>query len=83
MSSQAASLRVKINQIDYTVVPPGPLDNSTLHRVPVIRVYGDSSIGFKTCLQIHQVYPYFFVEYLEKMNPDVGAQTYRLATALV
>ncbi|KAI0801265.1 hypothetical protein C8Q74DRAFT_1314513 [Fomes fomentarius] len=71
MSSQAASLRVKINQIDYTVVPPGPLDNSTLHRVPVIRIYGDSSIGFKTCLQIHQVYPYFFVEYLEKMNPDV------------
>ncbi|KAI0724555.1 hypothetical protein C8T65DRAFT_704388 [Cerioporus squamosus] len=71
MSSQIPSLRVRINQIDYTVVPPGPLDNSTLHRVPVIRIYGDSSLGMKTCLHIHQVYPYFFVEYLGKMNPDI------------
>ena len=73
MSSQVPSLRVRINQIDYTVVPPGPLDNSTLHRVPVIRIYGDSSLGVRTCLHIHEVYPYFFVEYLGKMNPDIGA----------
>ncbi|TFK89962.1 hypothetical protein K466DRAFT_574493 [Polyporus arcularius HHB13444] len=71
MSSQIPSLRVRINQIDYTVVPPGPLDNSILPRVPVIRIYGDSSLGLKTCLHIHQVYPYFFVEYLGKMNPDI------------
>ncbi|RPD62939.1 hypothetical protein L227DRAFT_584639 [Lentinus tigrinus ALCF2SS1-6] len=71
MSSPIPSLRVRINQIDYTVVPPGPLDNSLLPRVPVIRIYGDSSLGMKTCLHIHQVYPYFFVEYLGKMNPDI------------
>ncbi|KAI0669901.1 hypothetical protein C8Q78DRAFT_976102 [Trametes maxima] len=65
------TLRVRINQIDYTVAPPGPLDNSSLYRVPVIRIYGDSSVGLKTCVHIHQVYPYFFVEYLEKMHPDI------------
>ncbi|KAI0651854.1 hypothetical protein C8Q79DRAFT_935176 [Trametes meyenii] len=69
-SSQPPTLRVRINQIDYTVTPPGPLDNSSLYRVPVIRIYGDSSAGLKTCVHIHQVYPYFFVEYLEKMHPD-------------
>ncbi|KAI0778186.1 hypothetical protein BD413DRAFT_507367 [Trametes elegans] len=70
-SSQPPSLRVRINQIDYTVAAPGALDNSTLYRVPVIRIYGDSSVGLKTCVHIHQVYPYFFVEYLDKMHPDV------------
>ncbi|KAI0825134.1 hypothetical protein BC628DRAFT_1321043 [Trametes gibbosa] len=69
--SQPPSLRVRIDQIDYTVAPPGPLDNSSLYRVPVIRIYGDSSLGLKTCIHIHQVYPYFFVEYLDKMHPDI------------
>ncbi|TBU65073.1 hypothetical protein BD310DRAFT_944016 [Dichomitus squalens] len=71
MSSQTPTLRVRINQIDYAMSAPGPLDNSSLYRVPVIRIYGDSSIGLKACLHVHQVYPYFFVEYLGKMNPDV------------
>lgn len=81
--SQPPSLRVRINHIDYTVAPPGPLDHSSLHRVPVIRIYGDSSLGLKTCVHIHQVYPYFFVEYLEKMHPDIGecgATLYREGT---
>ncbi|OSD03436.1 hypothetical protein PYCCODRAFT_1409114 [Trametes coccinea BRFM310] len=74
VGSQPPSLRVRINQIDYTVVPPGLLDNSSLHRVPIIRIYGDSSAGLKTCVHIHQVYPYFFVEYLGKMHPDTVNQ---------
>ncbi|KAI8995628.1 hypothetical protein BD414DRAFT_513374 [Trametes punicea] len=69
-TSQPPTLRVKINQIDYTMAPPGLLDNSSLYRIPVIRIYGDSSLGLKTCVHIHQVYPYFFVEYMEKMHPD-------------
>ncbi|RDB28579.1 DNA polymerase zeta catalytic subunit [Hypsizygus marmoreus] len=62
------SLRVQINQIDYALVPPGPLDNSSLPRVPVIRIYGPSSVGKKTCLHVHQVYPYFYVEYNGKLT---------------
>lgn len=67
------NLRVRINQIDYTVEPPGPLDNTTLPKVPVLRIYGESSVGKKTCLHVHQVYPYFFIEYAGKMDPNSGA----------
>ncbi|KAK0448381.1 uncharacterized protein EV420DRAFT_1751017 [Desarmillaria tabescens] len=56
-------LRVQINQIDYSLEAPGPFDNSNLPKVPVLRIYGPSSTGKKTCLHIHQVYPYFFIEY--------------------
>ncbi|KIO08270.1 hypothetical protein M404DRAFT_22870 [Pisolithus tinctorius Marx 270] len=59
-----------INQIDYTICPPGPLDNSALPRVPVIRIYGTSSAGEKACVHIHQVYPYFFIEYTKEMTPE-------------
>ncbi|OBZ79777.1 DNA polymerase zeta catalytic subunit [Grifola frondosa] len=83
MSIQEWSLRVKINQIDYTLAPPGPLDNSSLHRVPIIRIYGESSTRLNACLHIHQVYPYFFVEYSGKMNPDhVGRYIARLTHSL-
>ncbi|KAG2061849.1 hypothetical protein BDR06DRAFT_945889 [Suillus hirtellus] len=67
---QEATLRVLINQIDYTVASPGPLDNTSLPRVPVIRIYGASSTGTKACVHVHQVYPYFFVEYEGKLSPE-------------
>lgn len=69
---QESTLRVQINQIDHYLSPPGPLDNSTLPRVPVIRIYGPSSVGRKTCVHVHQVYPYFFVEYLDDLKPRRG-----------
>ncbi|KAI6136646.1 hypothetical protein F5141DRAFT_1208970 [Pisolithus sp. B1] len=65
-----STVSVHINQIDYTLCPPGPLDNSALPRVPVIRIYGASSVGEKACVHIHQVYPYFFIEYNGEMNPN-------------
>lgn len=72
MSSQEPNLRVQINQIDHTLIPPGPLDNAALPRVPVLRIYGASSTGQKTCVHVHQVYPYFFVEYKGSMDPESG-----------
>lgn len=75
MESQEPTLRVRINQIDYTLNQAGALDNTSLPRAPVIRIYGDSSIGRKTCLHVHQVYPYFFVEYGGKLKPDSGEST--------
>lgn len=72
MSSQEPTLRVQINQIDHILVPPGPLDNSSLPLVPVLRIYGASSTAQNACVHIHQVYPYFFVEYNGKINPDSG-----------
>jgi DNA polymerase zeta len=70
--SRPPALRVRINQIDHMMVKSDILDNSTLHRVPVIRVYGDSSKGVKACVCIHQVYPYFFVEYTGSLHPEDG-----------
>jgi DNA polymerase zeta len=74
MSPPERVLKVQINQIDYTLAPPGSLDYSTLPRVPVIRIYGPSSFGTKTCVHVHQVYPYFFVEYPGAVDPDSGIQ---------
>jgi DNA polymerase zeta len=71
-ASQKPALRVQINQIDHTLIQPGSLDNSSLPRVPVIRIFGSSSLGKKTCLHVHQVYPYFFVEYIGKLNVTHG-----------
>ncbi|SJL04429.1 related to DNA polymerase zeta, catalytic subunit [Armillaria ostoyae] len=61
-------LRVQINQIDHSLEAPGPFDNSNLPKVPVLRIYGPSSTGKRTCLHIHQVYPYFFVEYTGSLS---------------
>lgn len=75
-------LRVRINHIDHTLIQPGPLDNTALPRVPVLRIYGDTSLGQKACVNVHQVYPYFFIEYPGKMDPKSGAWTSRASSAL-
>lgn len=72
MASSSPVLRVRVNHIDHILVEPGPLDNSNQHLVPIIRVYGISSIGKKTCVHIHQVYPYFYIEYTGKVDPESG-----------
>lgn len=72
-NDQEPQIRVQINQIDYTLEPPGELDSAASHsRVPVIRIYGASSFGETACVHVHQVYPYFFVEYLDTLDPDHG-----------
>ncbi|KAF7784324.1 hypothetical protein Agabi119p4_489 [Agaricus bisporus var. burnettii] len=54
---------VQIYQIDYVLSPPGPLDRSHYPRVPILRIFGQSSVGLRTCLHVHQVYPYCYIEY--------------------
>ncbi|KAF7347826.1 DNA polymerase [Mycena venus] len=66
--AQPCILQVQINQIDHYLAPSGPLDNSDLRVVPVIRIYGAASDGTKCCVHVHQVYPYFFVEYDGKLR---------------
>ncbi|TFY79148.1 hypothetical protein EWM64_g4861 [Hericium alpestre] len=70
MNQRHPALRVRITQIDYTVAQASALDNTNLLKAPVIRVYGQSSVGKTCCLHVHQVYPYFFVEYVGRLNPD-------------
>jgi DNA polymerase zeta len=72
MSHALKTFAVRLNNVDHYLASPGPLDNSTLPRVPVIRIFGGGSTGEKACVHVHQVYPYFYVEYLGKMEPDFG-----------
>lgn len=71
-SSLDSVLRVQITHIDHTTVSASELDNTSLPKAPVIRIFGTSSTGQKGCLHIHQVYPYFMVEYLGKTDPESG-----------
>lgn len=79
MASSSPVLRVRVNHIDHILVEPGPLDNSSQPLVPIIRVYGISSIGKKTCVHIHQVYPYFYIEYTGKVDPESGMLSVNLS----
>lgn len=65
-------LEVRINQIDYVLAPTGQLDNCSLPRVPVIRIFGTSSTGRTACVHVHQIYPYVYVEYPGKLGPRHG-----------
>ncbi|KAJ7597046.1 hypothetical protein C8J56DRAFT_919017 [Mycena floridula] len=65
------SLRVQLNHIDYNLAAPGPLDGPTdLPLVPIIRIFGPSSTGQKACVNIHQIFPYFFVDYPGNLAPS-------------
>uniref|UniRef100_A0A8H7YAJ4 DNA polymerase n=1 Tax=Psilocybe cubensis TaxID=181762 RepID=A0A8H7YAJ4_PSICU len=68
--SKIPKLQVRINQIDYAVITPGQLDNSTLPKVPVLRIFGSSSTGQSACVHVHQVYPYIFIQYLDDLSPQ-------------
>ena len=37
--------------------------DAKVEKVPVIRVYGATSNGQKTCLHVHGVFPYIYVPY--------------------
>ncbi|KAF5313110.1 hypothetical protein D9619_003181 [Psilocybe cf. subviscida] len=79
----AVRLQARIHHIDYNLVPPGALDNSTLPRVPVLRIYGASTSGQTACIHVHQVYPYFYVEYSGQISPrHVNRYTSKLSRSL-
>ncbi len=62
---------VRIVDADFYVTKPtAELDisysefrDANVTRVPVIRIFGSTPGGQKTCLHVHQVFPYIFVPY--------------------
>lgn len=68
---------VRIVSIDYYIAPPIPnLDISystfqggNVNEVPVIRIYGSTPAGQKTCLHIHRALPYLYVPYADLKFP--------------
>ncbi|KAK4772724.1 hypothetical protein SAY86_014499 [Trapa natans] len=71
VSSQPDSyiFSVRIVSIDYYMAPPLPVidigyssfQGEKVNEVPVIRVYGSTPAGQKTCLHVHQALPYLYV----------------------
>ncbi|CAH1444198.1 unnamed protein product [Lactuca virosa] len=60
---------VRIVSIDYYMSPPIPgldlcyssFQGGKVNEIPVIRVYGSTPAGQKTCLHIHRALPYLYV----------------------
>uniref|UniRef100_A0A0E0LPJ2 DNA polymerase zeta catalytic subunit n=1 Tax=Oryza punctata TaxID=4537 RepID=A0A0E0LPJ2_ORYPU len=72
-------LSVRIVSLDYYMAPPFPgFDFSYSHfhggeveEVPVIRIYGSTPAGQKTCLHIHRVLPFLYVPCKEDLLHNV------------
>ncbi|KJE92975.1 DNA polymerase zeta catalytic subunit [Capsaspora owczarzaki ATCC 30864] len=51
-------------------------DGSSCHRVPVIRLYGSTPAGQRTCLHIHRVFPYIYIPYYGPTSSDRDVRQY-------
>jgi DNA polymerase zeta len=91
--NQECLFAVRIVHLDYVLARPedgldhavSPLTRRTLRNVPVIRLFGSTPRGQKTCLHVHRVYRYFYVPFEPGGGADaqrVQVQLLRLATDL-
>ncbi|XP_039025413.1 DNA polymerase zeta catalytic subunit-like [Hibiscus syriacus] len=67
--SDSSVFSVRIVSIDHYMAPPIPdfdicyssFQGGKVNEVPVIRIYGSTPAGQKTCLHIHRALPYLYV----------------------
>ncbi|XP_057871729.2 DNA polymerase zeta catalytic subunit isoform X2 [Cryptomeria japonica] len=67
----APTFSTRIVCMDYYMSPPipevdvcyNPFQGEVIAEVPVIRIYGSTLAGQKTCLHVHQAFPYLYVPY--------------------
>uniref|UniRef100_J3MNX6 DNA polymerase zeta catalytic subunit n=1 Tax=Oryza brachyantha TaxID=4533 RepID=J3MNX6_ORYBR len=72
-------LSVRIVSLDYYMAPPLPgfdfsysqFHGAEVEEVPVIRIYGSTPAGQKTCLHIHRVLPFLYVPCTEDFLHDI------------
>ncbi|KAF5276245.1 hypothetical protein FQR65_LT04050 [Abscondita terminalis] len=53
---------------------------SSINNVPIIRIFGSSDSGHKTCLHIHGVFPYLYIPY--DGTEDSNSLVYQIANKL-
>ncbi|KAH1071525.1 hypothetical protein GYH30_008183 [Glycine max] len=90
--SNSEIFSIRIVTIDYYMAPPIPdadicyssFHGGKVNEVPVIRVYGPTPAGQKTCLHIHRALPYLYVPCSDiPLQLDSGdAFTYKVAASL-
>ena len=69
--SDLAVFSIRIFTVDYYMSKPvpkldvcySPFRKTCVKRVPVLRIFGPTPAGQKTCLHIHGVFPYLYVPY--------------------
>ncbi|XP_021623348.1 DNA polymerase zeta catalytic subunit isoform X8 [Manihot esculenta] len=82
---------VRIVSIDYYMAPPIPnfdicyssFQGGKVNEVPVIRIYGSTPAGQKTCLHVHRAFPYLYVPCSDiPLHPDQEGDSYTNAISL-
>ncbi|KAK5650145.1 hypothetical protein RI129_001174 [Pyrocoelia pectoralis] len=79
---------VRIFNIDFYMSAPiegiDPLHSdfrgTTIKSVPIIRIFGSSEVGLKTCLHIHGVFPYLYIPF--DGSEDADSVIYQIANKL-
>lgn len=64
-------LSIRIFTVDFYMCKPipkldvcySPFRKTPVKRVPVLRLFGPTSAGQKTCMHMHGVFPYLYVPY--------------------
>lgn len=59
----------RVVKLDYYLTPPtkdldacySQFGSSAVWKVPVLRIFGSTPVGQKTCLHVHGVFPYLYV----------------------
>ncbi|XP_031333154.1 DNA polymerase zeta catalytic subunit isoform X2 [Photinus pyralis] len=79
---------VRIFSVDFYMSAPiegcDPLHSdfrgTTINNVPVIRIFGSTETGIKTCLHIHGVFPYLYVPF--DGSEDADSVMYQIANKI-
>nr|XP_036219196.1 DNA polymerase zeta catalytic subunit [Bactrocera oleae] len=51
-----------------------------IKRVPIIRIFGSSADGRKTCMHVHGVFPYFYIPYEAKEFESLNKAIYQITS---
>ncbi|XP_048136376.1 DNA polymerase zeta catalytic subunit isoform X2 [Rhodamnia argentea] len=90
-SEDSSIFSVRIVSIDYYMASPIPdfdvcyssFQGEKVNVVPVIRVYGSTPAGQKTCLHVHKALPYLYVPYADiPIHPTSEGDAFTNAVAL-
>uniref|UniRef100_A0A2P2IQ32 DNA polymerase zeta catalytic subunit n=1 Tax=Rhizophora mucronata TaxID=61149 RepID=A0A2P2IQ32_RHIMU len=89
--SDSKIFSVRIVSIDHYMAPPIPgvdicyssFQGGKVNEVPVIRVYGSTPAGQKTCLHVHGAFPYLYVPCSDiPINPNQDGDAYTNSVSL-
>ncbi|XP_027107695.1 DNA polymerase zeta catalytic subunit isoform X2 [Coffea arabica] len=91
--SDSKIFSVRIVSIDYYMAPPiagidisySSFQGGKVNEVPVIRIYGSTPAGQKTCLHVHRALPYLYVPYSDvslQLDEEDSASTNAISLAI-